>query len=527
MLICQENANGCSDLQSALYERYYAIAKAYNCHTDEKYFEYVMKNCENAMFKKTLGRGRPYHAFRPHVPLGLEYGVISGEPRNWLDNSGKHHFRFHSNLKTFSERKDFQSKYCERLKEVTRTLDLDVEDLQEKSDVIFDENGFSSTFYDGFIPEFCGASIESTSSKNTIKSKHKGVLDIIYDPINIVRTYYIMREILEIDLDLNLNMTKFIGRISAIELILTLNIIYDLTDENLDEDMRKKKVLEAAASYFDSKIVDSLIIWQLSLHQCFSLLQKIGFSREEVDKIFFDKAGLHLLADMTSRVLKYENVESFIDVMKKRKHLLSLEGVKLGIGDVSDTFHFLMNWDKVITALDEANIGENPCYVKFSRKTIKIGTLPVCKATTSAARTFLVQYFGYETKDQMKEFDKIFKKVPHAKDVPLKIVIESIQYLEEMNFSFEQIEKGFPIVFYDKEILQQKIEDATDGLGESWMEKENALCTLNYLIEVESNFSFSQIYTGILKNFQRGLSLQQFQELKGAQSEDSIGRRLR
>ena len=80
-------------------------------------------------------------------------------------------------------------------------------------------------------------------------------------------------------------------------------------------------------------------------------------------------------------------------------------------------------------------------------------------------------------------FDKLFKKVPHAKDVPLKIVIESVQYLEDMNFSFEQIEKGFPIVFYDKEILEQKIEAATNAMGESWMEKENALCTLNYFIE--------------------------------------------
>lgn len=523
----QENANECSDLQRSLYERYFAIAKAYNCHNEEKYFNYVMKDCENAMWKKAIGKSRPYHAFRPHVQCGLEYGVIAGEPRDWLDNSSKHRFRFLSNLKTFSARKDFQSKYCERLKEVTRTLDLDVEDLQEKSEVIFDENGFSSTFYDGFIPEFCGTSIESVNNKNTIKSRHKGVLDISYDPINIVRTYYIMREIFEIDLDLDLNLTKIVGRISAIDLILTLNVIYDLTDENLEKDVRKRKVLAAAASHFDSKIVDSLIIWQLSLPQCFNLLQKIGFSEQEVDKLFFDKAGLHLLSDLCCRVLDYDNIESLIDIMKKRKHLISLEGVKLGIGDISDTYHFLMNWDKVTTALDEANIGENPCFVKFGQKTITIGTLPYCRATTSAARTFLVQYFGYDTRDQKKAFDKLFKKVPHAKDVPLKIVIESVQYLEDMNFSFEQIEKGFPIVFYDKEILEQKIEAATNAMGESWMEKENALSTLNYFIEVETNFSFAQIYTGILKNFQRGLSLQQFHDLKGSDSARNLDKRVR
>ena len=474
------------------------------------------------MFKKN--KGRLYNAFRPHVQSGLEYGVIAGEPKDWLDISSKHKFRFLGNLKTFTSRKEFQTKYCERLKQVTRTLDLDVEDLQEKSEVLFDEKGFSSTFYDGFMPEFCGASIESISNKNTIKSRHKGLLDISYDPINIVRTYYIMREIFDVDLDLNLNMTKMIGRISAIDLILTLNIIYDLTDETLDKDVRKGKVLSvAAASRFDSKVVDNLIIWDLSLHQCFSLLEKIGFSRQEIDKLFFDKGDLHVLSDMCCRVLEYENIETFIDIMKKRKQLLSLEGVKLGIGDVADTYHFLMNWDQVIMALDMANNGENPCFVRFSARSISVKPLPYQRTTSSASHSFLVQYFGYDTKDQKREFNKLFQKVPHAKDVPLKIVVESVQYLEDMNFSFEQIEKGFPIVFYDKEILEQKIGEASNAMGDNWMEKENALCTLNYLIEVESNFSFSQIYTGILKNFQRGLSLQQFHDLKGNDPANSFG----
>ena len=475
--------------------------------------------------------GRKYDVYRPHVQCGLEYGAILREPSAWLDNSSKHKFRYLSNLKTFSASKDFQTKYCKRLEEVSRTLDIDVEDLQEKPEVIFDEKGgFSSTFYEGFIPEFCGTSIESTSNKNTIKSRHKGLLDLNYDPINIIRSYYIMREILEVDLDLNLNLVKMIGRISAVDLILTLNILYDLTDENLDKGVRKEKVISAAL-HFDSKIVDNLVIWQLSLPQCFNILLEMGFTRQEVDRLLLEKCDIHLLSDVCCRVLDYENMESFIDVMKKRKHLLSLEGVKLGIGDITDTYNFLMNWDKVLTSLDAANIGESPCFVKFSNRSIKIGTLPHARVNTSAARTFLIQYFGYNSKidrEKIKAFDKIFKRVPNAKDVPLKIVVESVQYLEDMKFSFEQIEKGFPIVFYDKEILEKKMEDAANAMGETWMEKEAALCTLNYLIEVESNFSFTLIYTGILKNFQRGLSLQQFQDLKGNDTENSfLGKRLR
>ena len=93
-----------------------------------------MKGCEMALW--TQRGGRKYDVYRPHVQCGLEYGAILREPSAWLDNSSKHKFRYLSNLKTFSASKDFQTKYCKRLEEVSRTLDIDVEDLQEKPEVL-------------------------------------------------------------------------------------------------------------------------------------------------------------------------------------------------------------------------------------------------------------------------------------------------------------------------------------------------------------------------------------------------------
>ena len=119
-----------------------------------------------------------------------------------LDISCKHKFRFLRNLQTFTAKKEFQTKYCERLKEVTRTLDLDVEDLPEKSEVLFDENGFSSTFYDGFIPEFCGTSIESISNNSDVPLHCEDEADLL--------------PVLNLDNDLELSLTQSIAEVAGL-----------------------------------------------------------------------------------------------------------------------------------------------------------------------------------------------------------------------------------------------------------------------------------------------------------------------
>jgi len=178
----------------------------------------------------------------------------------------------------------------------------------------------------------------------------------------------------------------------------------------------------------------------------------------------------------------------------------------------------------VVSALDAADLRDNPCYVRFNKIDIQVGSLPHKTMRVSSARLFLLQYFGYHKKtdrEKIKEFDKTFGRVPHAKDVPLKIVVETLEMLENLNFTHTQLEKGFPILFYDKDIIKEKIDKATTNIGHEWIKKDNALCVLNYLIEVETNFSFTDIYTGILKNFQRGLSLEDFHALRNSQDCDN------
>ena len=523
------------DLKESLSNRFTAIATAYGLQDDVRSMESFPHLCKIALVGRNLGR--KYEVFRPHVQRGLELGAIYGDANKWVEisRSKGSDYYFGKSLKKFKDLPDFQAKYRQRFLEVMHSLDLaELEHLVIKDDSGSDfiKTGFNPKFYENFLSEYCGITVDEGWSKRSFiaqsKSKHSRHLEMSYDPINIIRTYYIMKEILEINLDVSLDHIKMIGRVSALDLILTLNIIYEMTDENLPEDERKEKVT-SLGEHFDQKIVDNQLVWQVSLPQCFNILKDIGFSQEEVRKLWFESGDIRLLSDICCRILDYDSIDIFMDTMQKRMQLLALEGVKLGVGDVRDTYHFLVNWDDVVEALDAADLRNNPCYVRFNKANINIGSLPHKTARISSSRMFLIQYLGYQKtdKEKIKEFDKIFNRVPHAKDVPLKIVVETLELLESLNFTRKQIEKGFPILFYDKEIIAEKIDEAARNMGEEWIEKENALCVLNYLIEVQTNFSFTDIYSGILRNFQRGLSLDEFHALSNKQNGDSIRAKFR
>ena len=71
----------------------------------------------------------------------------------------------------------------------------------DDSESDFDEDGFSPMFYEKLLSECCGL----TPSKKNIDSRHKKFLTMNYDPINIARTYFILKEILDINLDMSMN----------------------------------------------------------------------------------------------------------------------------------------------------------------------------------------------------------------------------------------------------------------------------------------------------------------------------------
>ena len=526
IIFWQGDADNYSDLNGSLRNRFEATARAYELSEDPVSCDKVVKLCWELGAQKK--KGRMYKVYRPKVLGGLEMGTLVGDPRLWLDNTQTDSRQNRGGLRkmktksNFFTNPDIQAGYRQRLEEVIEILDVDALHLLEDTDHEFDDSGFSSTFYKQFLYECCGVNLDDGWSKVLRRkhSKHFNFLDLSYDPINIVRTFQIFKDIFDLDLDIDLYLVKLIGRISAIDILVALNMMFALTDENLRFDERKDKVISLVRN-FDQKIVDNLVVWDLSLPQCFNILQEIGFTRAEVDKLWFDCDDLYILSEVCNKFNEFEDHEMFMDTMQKRKVLIDQDGMRLGIADIGDTFYFLMNWDKVVHAMDAANVEGHPCYVNFrntSRDRIKIESLPYRSISCSAGRSFLFKYFDYKQhvdKEKIKEFDRIFRRIPHAKDVPLKIIVESIYFLESLNFSKEQIELGYPVVFYEKDILRKKIYEATAsmGMGERWMDKHNALCVLNYLIEVESNFSFTSIYTGILNNMEKGLSLKEFQAL--------------
>ena len=70
------------------------------------------------------------------------------------------------------------------------------------------------------------------------------------------------------------------------------------------------------------------------------------------------------------------------------------------------------------------------------------------KKVQSASRNYLKGYLGIKIGEDLKVFDDLLQRIPYVYDVPLKIVVDSIEFLEGIGFSKQQIKTGFPIVFY-------------------------------------------------------------------------------
>ena len=147
-------------------------------------------------------------------------------------------------------------------------------------------------------------------------------------------------------------------------------------------------------------------------------------------------------------------VESYIKLMRSRLELLEVKGLRLGIADACGKYDWINNWESVRDAFDKTEIQNNPVFIRFlptlkDSKKVKINTNP--SRQHSASMFYLIRYFDLNSHpENLKKFNAEFKKVPHAKDVPLRIVVDSLLYLEGLNFSKEQLEQGFPVLFYSK-----------------------------------------------------------------------------
>merc|ERR1719209_1656838 len=122
------------------------------------------------------------------------------------------------------------------------------------------------------------------------------------------------------------------------------------------------------------------------------------------------------------------------------------------------------------------------------------------KATGQGSEAYLKKLFSlYRSNgERTKAFKETLKRIPHHKEVPAAVVREASEWLrEEEGFTLLQLEKGFPTLLYAVPVLEAALVKADDQLEDGWRKREDAVCLINYFVELESDFNFTSIHAGI------------------------------
>lgn len=498
-----------------MVDRVLAIGKAYK--VDHSSMAELIKLCEVAIQPGNNSLHRKFNAHQ--VVRGLELGALMGSTRVWLDMARNNRFDYKKALNALAEKEEFEEKYKSRLLEVMDSLGMsDLAHLVEKGqNEKWNFAEFSEQFYEKVLLEHCGI-----SDMSAIHKYAKGNFPITrsmtlsQDPVTLLRTIHIMQEVLDLDIDMSIPHLAMCGRMSALDMLITLNMLGQSLFMDKEEHVRRKMIISRSARC-EQLFKENQQIWSLPISHCVHLLQEIGFTSKEVVQLVLGNSKQGIIGDIMKNMKPYDNNrERFVDVMQKRLCILRKEGVKLGVASSGGTYKFLFNWEKVVSMIDMAEMANNQCFLWFGKQNkVSMVFHPVKQNKMSASRVYLMEYFGIRENDKAKfpEFKKIFDRIPHAKDVPLRIVVESVMYLESLGISKQQIEKGFPIVFYSKGILSEYIPKMEVLVGHDWIQKDNVLCLLNYFIEVEQKFSFDLIYSGIIDAYEQGISDEFFSSL--------------
>jgi len=511
-------------MQSTLVgDRVRNIAKAYM--GEDNSFTDVRKLCEASSvndFSKSH-----------EIMTGLAYGDMLGDPRMWLDLAKNNNYKFNSTFNMIVQQEIFEKRYKERLLEVIESLGLsDVAHLVhhefkgQRGKWQFLE--FSGDFYEKAMMELCGISnlleVEKYFKRNYAMKPSQS--SIHKDPINFLRTYHILGELLNLNIDMSMKHLALLGRVSALEMLVTLNMLGQRLNLDKEEAVRKNLIV-SRSDLFAKIYVENQFYSSLQLSDCITVLEEIGFTNSEAGQLVMKVEGKKhgIVSEINNNMKTFDmNRDRFVDVMKKRLYILRKESGKLGIANIVHTYRFLFNWEKVVSIIDMTEMANNKCFLWFGqRNQIKVQFHPIRSRTLSASRIYLMEYFGIQEQDKERvtNFNKFFSRIPHAKDVPLRIVVESVMYLESLGLSKQQIEKGFPVVFYSKSILFEYIPKLEKVVGPDWVKKENVLCLLNYFIEVEQNFSFDLIYSGIINAYEGGMSDEFFSTLAAQRQENT------
>ena len=259
------------------------------------------------------------------------------------------------------------------------------------------------------------------------------------------------------------------------------------------------------------------------------LLHAIGFTQQEIKKLLLhpetsNKLPKSVLIDFNQIVGEKfgGDVEAFCETLRRRLEIIRSEAETLGVENIFETYRFLVNWEEAMAALDRAaqHHADVPLLLRFKDTSasefrnscrVSLPYLPSAnvslhnldsssKATGQGSAAYLKKLFRlYRSNgERTRAFKETLKRVPHHKEVPAAVVREASDWLqEEEGFTLQQLEKGFPTLLYAVPVLEVALDKADDQLEDGWRKREDALCLVNYFVELESGFNFTSIHEGI------------------------------
>merc|ERR1711971_294916 len=475
---------------------------------------------------------RQFHLFDPNpIHRGLlHYSLLPGKKafKDW---------EAHANVA------GFKTKYKEKLNSAIENLGLlefeeFPEELNEKSS--FAE--FSTNFYRRILLENCGISDLENLAKKRWKLLELRNSAEICDPVNIVRNYFIFSEILNVDLDTNLPSLAHLTHTSSLDLLSTLNVLQQSLAGSIDQDTEEEETFSSPSMLHTC--LDDQRLTALPLGLNLRLLHVIGFTQQEIKILLLhpemsNKLSKSVMIDINQIVGEKfgGDVEAFCETFRRRLEIIRSEAENLGVKDIFEIYKFLVNWEEAMAALDRAaqELTDVPLLLRFEdtpsefRNSCRVSlpssaNMPLrnvrssSTATSQGCEAYLKKLFSLNRSsgERMKAFKAALKRVPHHKEVPAAVVREASNWLQEKeSFTLQQLERGFPILLYAMPVLEVALNKADEQLEDGWRMRDDALCLLNYFVELESSFKFTSIYDGIgsmIKEHNRMSSTDAFEE---------------
>ena len=151
---------------------------------------------------------------------------------------------------------------------------------------------FSEEFYEKAMMELCGIS-NLLEVEKYFKRNYAMNLSQVHDhkdPINLLRTYHILGELLNLNIDMSMKHLALLGRVSALEMLVTLNMLGHSLHLDKKEAVRRNLIV-SGSNQFAKIYVENQICSSFPLSGCISVLEEIGFSNSEVGQLVMKVEG--------------------------------------------------------------------------------------------------------------------------------------------------------------------------------------------------------------------------------------------